>query len=86
MTIGWYHTYGMRKTTVYLGDDDAEGLRRLADEVGKSQAELVREGVQRLLGQRRKRKFYSLGLGKGPGRRAPRWRSDAVYRETMGKT
>ncbi len=75
----------MRKTTVYLGDDEAEGLRRLAAEAGKSQAELVREGIRRLLGQRGKRKFHSLGLGKGPGRPAPQWRSDAVYRETMGK-
>lgn len=76
----------MRKTTVYLADDEAEGLRRLAAEAGKSQAELVREGVRRLLGQRSKRKFRSLGLGKGPGSSAPHWRSDAVYRETMGKS
>lgn len=75
----------MRKTTVYLTEEDADGLRRLSDEAGKSQAELVREGVRRLLGQRGKRKFHSLGLGKGTGKPAPRWRSDAVYRESMGR-
>lgn len=75
----------MRKTTVYLADQEAEGLRRLAAEAGKSQAELVREGVRRLLGQHRKRKFHSLGLGKGPGKPVPHWRSEAVYRESMGK-
>ena len=75
----------MRKTTVYLADDEADGLRRLAANAGKSQAELVREGVRRLLDQRGERRFHSLGLGKGPGRAAPRWRADAVYRETMGK-
>jgi Arc/MetJ-type ribon-helix-helix transcriptional regulator len=74
----------MRKTTVYLAHEEAEGLRRLSAETGKSQAELVREGVRRLLGQRG-RKFHSLGLGKGTGKPALRGRSDAVYRETMGK-
>ncbi len=79
------YIWQMRKTTVYLADDEAHGLRRLSVEAGKSQAELVREGVRRLLGQRGKRKFHSLGLGKGTGKPAPRWRSDAVYLETIGK-
>ena len=26
----WYHTYGMHKTTVYLNDEEAEALRKLA--------------------------------------------------------
>ena len=75
----------MRKTTVYLTEEEPERLRRFSDEAGKSQAELVREGVRRLLGRRGKRKFHSLGLGKGTGKPAPRWRSDAVYRESVGK-
>ena len=43
-------TYGtlcsMRKTSVYLTDDEAEGLRQLAVREGRPQAELIREGVR----------------------------------------
>jgi predicted transcriptional regulator len=35
----------MRKTSVYLDDSDAERLRRLAAEEGRSQAEIVRAAL-----------------------------------------
>lgn len=35
----------MKKTTVYLSDDEAAGLRRLAAETGRRQAELLRDAV-----------------------------------------
>lgn len=35
----------MRKTSVYLDDSDAERLRRLAAQEGRSQAEIVREAL-----------------------------------------
>jgi predicted transcriptional regulator len=40
----WYPTC-MRKTSVYLDDSDAERLRRLAAEEGRSQAEIVRAAL-----------------------------------------
>jgi len=45
---------------VYLNDEEAEGLRALARATGKSQAELIREGVRRLLRKPPKRTFHSL--------------------------
>jgi predicted transcriptional regulator len=35
----------MRKTSVYLDDSDAERLRRLAAEEGRSQAQIVRAAL-----------------------------------------
>jgi len=41
----------MRKTSVYLTDDEAEGLRRLAVREGRPQAELIREGVRKVIAE-----------------------------------
>jgi predicted transcriptional regulator len=38
--------YGMFKTTVYLPDDLKAELARLAEETGRSEAELIREGIR----------------------------------------
>ena len=38
--------YGMRKSTVYLPDDLSERLAQVARELGRSEASLVREGVE----------------------------------------
>jgi len=40
----WYPTC-VRKTSVYLDDSDAERLRRLAAEEGRTQAEIVRAAL-----------------------------------------
>ena len=57
----------MRKTSVYLSEEEAQGLRRVAAREAKSQAELIREGVQHYLandveriaeGQRRARERH----------------------------
>lgn len=74
----------MRKTTVYLNEDEAEGLRRMAAASGESQAELIREGVRRLLTRGRRRRFHSMGKGQGDGRPRPEWSSDEVYRKARG--
>jgi hypothetical protein len=52
----------MRKTTVYLSDEEAEALRRRAAETGTSQSELIREGIRRVTGAG-KRVFHSMGSG-----------------------
>jgi hypothetical protein len=38
--------YGMNKTTVYLPDDLKEELLRAAEETGRSEADLIREGIR----------------------------------------
>src|SRR2546422_916078 len=40
--------YGMRKTTVYLPDELKAALTRTARATGRSEAELIREGVSRV--------------------------------------
>ena len=40
--------YGMRKTTVYLPDELKAALERAAAAGGKSEAELIRAGVERI--------------------------------------
>ena len=44
--------YGMFKTTIYLPDELKAALRRMADETGRSEAELIREGVQLAVARR----------------------------------
>lgn len=77
----------MRKTSVYLTEDEADGLRRLAVREGRPQAELIREGVRKVIAdiEARPRRFRSLGAGRGGGKgRPPNWSSDEVYRKVMG--
>jgi hypothetical protein len=64
----------MRKTMVYLHEDEAEGLRVLSGTTGESQAELIRGGVRRLLRE-----------GEGSGESRPRWNPDAVHEKTLGR-
>jgi Arc/MetJ-type ribon-helix-helix transcriptional regulator len=41
--------YGMKKTTVYLPDELKAELERIAGEAGKSEAELIRDAIGRLV-------------------------------------
>lgn len=75
----------MRKTTVYLNEEEVEGLRRLAAAKDESQAALIREGIRRLLREGSERKFRSMGMGGGDGEPRPRWDSDALRDETLGR-
>ncbi len=77
----------MRKTSVYLTDQEAEGLRRLAVITGKPQAELVREGIRRVISEAEAapRTFRSLGRGHGGGKPYARWPSEELYRKVMGE-
>jgi hypothetical protein len=77
----------MRKTSVYLTDAEAEGLRRAARETGRSQADLIRDGVHHVLvaAGLEKRHFHSLGKGHGGGAPYSPWDADDVYAEVMGK-
>ena len=57
----------MRKTTVYLSDEEAAALRRTAAETGRSQSELIREGVRMVTAASGERRFRSMGKGAGTG-------------------
>ena len=76
----------MRKTTVYLNEEEVEGLRLLASVTGESQAQLIRKGVRRLLQEGVSRKFHSMGMGEGPGEPRPRWSPDVVREKTLGRS
>ncbi|MGH2365524.1 MAG: ribbon-helix-helix protein, CopG family [Chloroflexota bacterium] len=53
----------MKKTTLYLDETDAERLRCLSDETGKSQAALIREAIAGLVARGPRRAFHSMGIG-----------------------
>jgi Arc/MetJ-type ribon-helix-helix transcriptional regulator len=76
----------MHKTSVYLNDDDAEGLRRAAATMGQSQADLIRAALRKMLAdlEARPKVFRSLGRGRGGGAPYSAWRSDDLYRRVMG--
>jgi hypothetical protein len=49
--------YGMEKTTVYLTEDQKGALARAAKTSGKSEAELIREGVELVTARHRVREL-----------------------------
>jgi len=61
----------MIKTSVYLSEDEAAALRRLATTSGQSQADLIREGVRRVTGDEPARRFKSRASGSGPAYSPP---------------
>lgn len=76
----------MKKTSVYLTDDEAEGLRRTALREGRPQAELIREGVRRVIAEAEPgpRVFHSMGKGHH-GRPFEHWNADELYEKVMGR-
>ena len=81
----WYHTGGMKKTTLYLDEMDAEGLRRLAVETGKPQARLIREAIAGLLAEGPRRKFHSMGVGRSGVPESPAWDANDLFERVMGR-
>jgi ribbon-helix-helix CopG family protein len=77
----------MKKTSVYLTEEEAAGLRRAAIREGRPQAELIREGVRRVIGDAdaKPRVFHSMGKGRGGGRRAEGWNADELCEWVMGR-
>lgn len=65
---GALHSSEMRKTSVYLDDEQAERLARLAREEGRSQAEILREAVASYQPRpSQDRNFALAGSGRGDG-------------------
>jgi hypothetical protein len=77
----------MHKTSVYLTVDEAEQLRRAAARTGRSQAQLIREGVRLVTadGQPGRRVFHSLGKGHGGGASYRGWDADELHRSVTGR-
>lgn len=76
----------MKKTSVYLTEEEAVDLRRLAVREGRSQAELIRDGIRRVIDEagRKPRKFKSLGKGRGGGKPYRRLSSQRLYEKAFG--
>jgi predicted DNA-binding protein len=76
----------MKKTSVYLTEEEAADLRRLAVRDGRSQAELIRDGIRRVIGEAEPhaRAFTSLGKGRGGGQPYRRWSSPELYDKSFG--
>jgi len=77
----------MVKTTVYLSEEEAQSLRRAARATGKSQSELIREGVRSVANPRSlpPRVFHSMAAGRSDGKKPRRWTSDELYRKVTGQ-
>ena len=77
----------MRKTSVYLTAEEAEGLRQLAVREGRPQAELIREGIRRVIAdvEPQPRTFRSMGVGRSGGAKPRRWTSGELYRKAKGE-
>jgi hypothetical protein len=76
----------MYKTSVYLTPEESMRLKRVAMRTGRSQAELIREGVQLVTAEGElQRTFHSLGKGRGDGRGRARWDADELYRSVTGR-
>lgn len=52
----------MKRTTVYLDENVDLELKRIARQTGQSQAELIREGVQKVIAQYKRPKPESVGM------------------------
>lgn len=48
--------YGVKRTTIYLTDDQKSALERMAKATQKTEAQLIREGVDRVIDQSRMRR------------------------------
>lgn len=57
MTATVYGTmYGVKRTTIYLTDEQKQGLEEIADRARRTEAELIREGVDHVLESNRLRR------------------------------
>lgn len=76
----------MKKTSVYLSEDDAARLGRVAAASGRPQSQIIREGIRSIIGApAARRHFRSLGKGHGGGRPYSSWKSGELFRKLMDK-
>jgi hypothetical protein len=76
----------MKRVTVRLTEAEADGLRRLAAETRRPQADLMRVAVRELLGQVPERTFHSIGRGSsGAPTKNAHWSPDEAYEKVTGR-
>jgi hypothetical protein len=74
----------MQKLTVYLAQEEADGLRRLSHATGRSQSELIREGIRQVVRGAPRRVFHSMGTGRSGATEvreepARAWNADGLH-------
>jgi Arc/MetJ-type ribon-helix-helix transcriptional regulator len=76
----------MHKTSVYLTPEESLHLRRAAARTGRSQSDLIREGVRLVAaeGDEQPRTFHSLGQGHGGGAPYRKWDAEELHRSVTG--
>lgn len=74
----------MVKTTVYLDEDQAHALRRLAAATGRSQAEIIRAAITEATRELPERRLSFVGAGRGGGA-AVAGQADELARQEMGR-
>jgi hypothetical protein len=76
----------MRKTSVYITDEQAIALRRAAEATGRSQAALIRQGIELVVRRSNsgKRVFHSMGIAHSGGHGPTAWDADELYDRVMG--
>lgn len=77
----------MKKTSVYLSDDEDEALSRAAETTGLARSELIREGIRSvvLVHAGRPRAFHSMGRGRGGSVKPRRWTSEELFARRRGR-
>jgi hypothetical protein len=77
----------MHKTSVYLTSEESHSLRLAAARTGRSQAELIREGVRLVatVSEREPRAFHSLAKGHGGGAPYRAWDAEELRRAATGR-
>jgi hypothetical protein len=77
----------MNKTSVYLTPEESHRLRLAAARTGRSQAELIREGVRLVTAapKREQRTFHSLAKGHGGGAPYRAWDPEELHRTATGR-
>jgi hypothetical protein len=76
----------MKKTSVYLSDDDDAALRRAAEATGIARSDLIREGIRVVVLSHAspRRAFHSMGRGRSGSARSRRWTSDELLARRRG--
>jgi hypothetical protein len=77
----------MHKTSVYLTPQESHSLRIAAARTGRSQAELIREGVRLVttVNEHERRTFRSLAKGHGGGAPYRTWDPEELYRTATAR-
>lgn len=70
----------MKKTSVYLSDDEDAALRRASEATGIARSDLIREGIRlvALSHASQPRVFHSMGRGRSGSPKPRHWTSDEL--------